>query len=138
MRDIGYYKYVNNSDIVSPQNIGSNSVTKLDDVAFCNQNIIRAYYGFGSHGNTDCFYLCQSYSSVAKQLIRDNVNLLIRFSQDLLNLTHEYEAHINIEMSIQDFKMFFLEHKSPKISKEECLNYPINEYTIFIEMISMK
>lgn len=104
MTDIGYFEYENDEDIISPQEIKPNSIMIFDDVASCNQNIIKQYFSFGRHRNTDCFYLCQTYSAVPKHLIRDNVNLLILFPQDLLNLKHVYEDHINLDMDFQDFK----------------------------------
>lgn len=104
MKDIGYFEYENDEDIISPQEIKPNSVMIFDDVASCKQDIIKQYFSFGRHKSTDCFYLCQTYSAVPKHLIRDNLNLLILFPQDLLNLKHVYEDHINLDMSFQDFK----------------------------------
>jgi hypothetical protein len=73
-------------------------------VASCNQNIIKSYFCFGRHKNTDCFYLCQTYSAIPKQLIRDNANLLVVFQQDMTNLKHIHDDHVTVDMSFQKFK----------------------------------
>lgn len=58
----------------------------------------------GRHKNVDCFYLCQSYSRIPKQLIRDNANLIMVFKEDDLNLRHVYDDHVNTDMTFQKFK----------------------------------
>ena len=58
----------------------------------------------GRHKNVDCFYLCQSYAHNQKHLVRDNVNLLIIFRQDDVNLKHLYEDHVNSDMTFTQFK----------------------------------
>lgn len=60
----------------------------FDDVACEKQNNIRNYFTMGRHNNIYTFYLCQTYSYVQKQLIRDNANLIILFKQDERNLRH--------------------------------------------------
>lgn len=104
LKEIGYYEYNDDDIIVSPQDIQPNSVIIFDDVATCNQSIIKNYFCFGRHKNTDCFYLCQTYSSIPKQLIRDNTNFLIIFHQDMTNLKHIYDDHVSVDMSFADFK----------------------------------
>lgn len=104
LRIIGYFESSDDSKIVSPSNIKSNSVIIFDDIVCCNQSLMRDYFCFGRHNNTDCFYLCQTYSSIPKQLIRDNANLLVIFQQDNTNLKHIYDDHVNNDMSFQKFK----------------------------------
>lgn len=104
MKDIGYSEYDEGENVISAQEIKPNSVIIFDDVASCNQNIIREYFCFGRHKNTDCFYLCQTYSAIPKQLLRDNSNLLIIFHQDNTNLKHIYDDHVNVDMSYKIFK----------------------------------
>ena len=58
----------------------------------------------GRHKNVDCFYLCQSYAHVPKHLVRDNVNKLIIFRQDEVNLKHIYDDHVNTDISYNKFK----------------------------------
>lgn len=104
LKDIGYYEFNDGADVVPPSEIKSNSVIIFDDVACCNQSIMRDYFCFGRHKNTDCFYLCQTYSSIPKQLIRDNANFIVLFKQDATNLKHIYDDHVNVDMSFQQLK----------------------------------
>lgn len=104
LKEIGYFESSNEDDIVSPSDIKPNSIIIFDDIVCCNQNLMRDYFCFGRHKNTDCFYLSQTYSSIPKQLIRDNTNMLIIFQQDSTNLRHIYNNHINTDMSLQQFK----------------------------------
>ena len=102
--EIGYFEFNDVENVPSPNNILKNSIIIFDDVACCKQDIIRNYFSFGRHNNTDTFYLCQTYSSIPKQLIRDNANLLIIFKQDHTNLKHIYDDHVNVDMSFSLFK----------------------------------
>lgn len=104
MKDIGYFEYDLDTDIVSPNEIKSNSIIIFDDVINSSQLIMREYFCFGRHKDTDSFYLSQTYSSIPKQLIRDNANLLIIFPQDVTNLKHIYDDHVSVDMSFQKFK----------------------------------
>lgn len=104
IKEIGYFEFKDGENVVPPGEIKENSVIIFDDVVSCDQNIIKSYFCFGRHKNTDCFYLCQTYSAIPKQLIRDNANLIIVFQQDMTNLKHIYDDHVNVDMSFQDFK----------------------------------
>lgn len=104
LKEIGYYEYESGDEIIPPKEIKPNSVVIFDDIVCCNQSIMRDYFCFGRHKNTDCFYLCQTYSSIPKQLIRDNGNLLIIFKQDDTNLRHIFHDHVNTDMTFQEFQ----------------------------------
>lgn len=104
LKEIGLYEHVDGSEIVQPKDAKPNSVIIFDDVVCENQSIIRDYFCFGRHRNIDCFYLCQTYSSIPKQLIRDNANLIIVFQQDKTNLKHIHDDHVNVDMSFEQFK----------------------------------
>lgn len=104
MPEIGFYEYQDGSTIMPPNDAKSNSVIIFDDVVCDNQSIIRDYFSFGRHKNIDCFYLCQTYSSIPKQLVRDNANLIIIFQQDNTNLKHIYDDHVTTDMSFDMFK----------------------------------
>lgn len=43
-------------------------------------------------------------NQVTKQLVRDNANFLILFTQDDLNLLHMYSDHVNTDMKHNAFK----------------------------------
>lgn len=104
LKEIEYNEYDNEEAIVPPFDIKPNSVIIFDDIPCRNQNIIRDYFTFGRHKNTDCFFLFQGYSSIIKQLLRENSNFLILFEQDLTSLKHIYNDHCMIDMSFDEFK----------------------------------
>lgn len=104
IEEIGYFEFNDGDEVISPENIRPNSIIIFDDVVTCNQNVIKNYFCFGRHKHVDCFYLAQTYAAISKQLIRDNANLIILFQQDMTNLKHIYEDHVNVDMSFDDFK----------------------------------
>lgn len=104
IKEIGYFEYNDGDAVILPKEIKSNSVIIFDYLASCNQSIIKNYFCFGRHRNTDCFYLCQTYTSIPKQLCRDNANLLVIFPQDMTNLKHIYDDHVNVDMCFQNFR----------------------------------
>lgn len=93
-----------NKEIIHPNNALANSLMIFDDVACEKQVNIRNYFAMGRHKHIDCFYLSQTYSKIPKQLIRDNVNLIIIFRQDEKNLKHIYNEHVNTDMEWLKFK----------------------------------
>lgn len=104
IKEIGFYEYDRSVDILPPPEAKPSSVVIFDDVVCDSQSIISDYFCFGRHRNIDCFYLCQTYSSIPKQLVRDNVNLIVLFKQDITNLKHIFNDHINIDMPFNKFK----------------------------------
>lgn len=101
---VDYYEYDEGDEIITPRNAKSYSVIIFDDVVCCNQNIIRDYYSFGRHNEIDCFYLCQSYSSIPKRLIKDNASIIILFQQDNRNLRHVYNDHVHSDLSFEQLQ----------------------------------
>lgn len=102
---MGYFTYGDNSEVIPPDKARSNSLFIFDDISTQKQDNIRDYFCMGRHKNIDSFYLCQTYSKVPKQLIRDNCNLICIFEQDDLNLHHIFSDH-NISSSIPSFEEF--------------------------------
>ena len=101
--EVGFHTFSNDVDILTPTEMGDSSVMIFDDVACEKQKVIREYFCMGRHFNVDSFYLCQSYSQIPKHLIRDNVNVLLLFRQDNLNLRNIYSSHVNTDMSFETF-----------------------------------
>lgn len=99
--EIEYREFTDKSKVLDK--VKRNSVIIFDDVVCENQNAMRNYFSMGRHSNVDCFYLCQTYSKIPKQLIRDNANLIILFRQDMTNLKHAYNEHVNTDMSFKNF-----------------------------------
>lgn len=80
------------------------SLVICDDVTSSNQSVIKDIFSMGRHKNIDVFYLTQTYTAVPKHLIRDNVNSLIIFQQDQLNLLHIFNNHVVGDMKFSKFK----------------------------------
>lgn len=102
--DLSFYTFHDKSDVIPPEEAKENSVVIFDDVALQDQDTIRQYFAMGRHRGLDCFYLCQTYSKIPKQLVRDNANLILLFKQDELNLRHAYNDHVNTDMAWEQFK----------------------------------
>lgn len=102
--EIGFFTFDNSEDVPNPEAAKQNSIMIFDDVACDTQDRMRAYFSMGRHKGVDCFYLTQSYTRIPKHLLRDNVNLLLLFKQDELNLKHIYDEHVNNDMSFAQFK----------------------------------
>jgi hypothetical protein len=92
------------NNIPSSSEVKPNSLIIFDDVACDKQNVMREYFSMGRHKNIDCFYLCQTYTKIPKQLIRDNANFLIVFKQDELNLLRIYRDNVSSELTYEQFK----------------------------------
>lgn len=104
LRGIGYYAFKDSESIIPASDANPNSIFIFDDVACDKQDVMREYFSMGRHKAVDCFYLCQTYSHIPKQLIRDNANLMVLFKQDEMNLKHVYADHVNTDMSFEKFK----------------------------------
>lgn len=102
--EIGYFAYSDNDEVPFPSVIKPNSIMIFDDVACGKQENIKNYFSMGRHNKIDTFYVCQTYSYIPKQLVRDNANLLILFKQDDRNLRHVYNDHVNTDMKFEQFK----------------------------------
>ena len=101
---IKYFPFTNNETIMDPQEAKENSIFIFDDVACDKQDKIRAYFSMGRHKAIDVAYLCQTYSKVPKQLIRDNSNTIVLFKQDDVNLKHVFDEHVSPDMTYEEFK----------------------------------
>jgi hypothetical protein len=102
--EIGFYTFTDNEAVVHPSDAKPNSVMIFDDVACEKQHNIRNYFAMGRHNCIDVFYLSQTYSTIPKQLVRDNCNLIVVFRQDERNLRHIFYDHISPDLSFDQFK----------------------------------
>lgn len=102
--EIGYHTFSNNEDIVSPDQVLPSSIMIFDDIACEKQGVVKEFFCMGRHFDVDSFYLCQSYAQIPKHLVRDNVNLIILFQQDDLNLKNIYRSHVNSDMNFETFQ----------------------------------
>lgn len=113
---LNYYSFSDNDEVIPVNDAKVNSLFIFDDVACEKQNNIRAYFCMGRHMCVDSFYLCQSYARIPKHLVRDNINFLVLFQQDEMNLKHIYNDHINVDMSYDKFRKMCIDCWKDKYS----------------------
>lgn len=102
MKNINYFQF-KNSDEVTDTPL-PNSIFIFDDIACEKQDKIRNYFSMGRHLGVDSFYICQTYSKIPKQLIRDNTNLIFLFRQDERNLRHVFNENVGGDLTWAQFK----------------------------------
>ena len=71
------YQNLSLDSLPNPEEIPSCSIIIFDDISTEQQEKISNYFAYGRHNQISCFYLCQTYSKIPKQLIRDNANYII-------------------------------------------------------------
>ena len=47
----------------------------------------------------DCFYLAQNYFKLPRQTIRENMNFIRLFREDLKNFNHIFDDHVGSDMT---------------------------------------
>lgn len=94
----------NNEDIIPLDDCKENSLIIIDDWVLEKQDIVREISIRGRHKGINLIYLCQTYSKIPKQLIRDNANFLCLFRQDNINLKHVYNEFVGADMSFEEFQ----------------------------------
>lgn len=104
MENIKYFEFSEQEQVKSPEEVLPDSVMIFDDIALEKQDSVKEFYTRGRHKHVDSFYLAQSYSGVPKHYVRDNLNFIIAFRQDELNLKHLYNNHVNTDMTFDEFK----------------------------------
>ena len=104
IKEIGFYQFCDNEQVISPDEAKPNSLMIFDDIACEKQNHLKAYFCMGRHKGVDSFYLCQSYAQVPKHLVRDNINFMVIFRQDGMNLRHIYQDHVNTDLPFEKFR----------------------------------
>lgn len=103
IQDINYFPFSSQEQVIPPNETKPHSIFIFDDVVCDKQNNMKLYFSMGRHHAVDSFYLTQTYSSIPKQLIRDNANLMVLFRQDGLNLHHVFNDHVAPDMTYQQF-----------------------------------
>ena len=101
---VQYFPFSDHEQVILPNEVLPNSIMIFDDIACEKQDNVKAYFCMGRHKDVDSFYLCQSYARIPKHLVRDNVNMLVIFRQDEMNLKHIYNDHVNTDMTFAQFK----------------------------------
>ena len=75
----------------------------FDDLLHEKQNTCESYYVRGRY-SIDCFYLAQNYFKLPRQTIRENANFICLFPQDLKNLNHIFDDHVENDMTKEEFR----------------------------------
>ena len=104
VKGVGYFPFKENDDVISPSEAKNHSIFIFDDVSCDKQQKIREYFSMCRHKDIDVAYLCQTFSKIPKQLVRDNSNLLVLFRQDEMNLKHVFDEHVSPDMSFDQFE----------------------------------
>lgn len=104
VKGLSYFPFKDNEEVIDPDQARECSIFIFDDVSCDSQNKIREYFSMCRHKSIDAAYLCQTYSKIPKQLIRDNCNVIVLFKQDDINLRHVFDEHVSPDMSYENFK----------------------------------
>ena len=101
------YVFDKGESVVKPADARPNSVFLFDDVALEKQDAVKEHFSAGRHKHNDALYMCQTYTKIPKQLVRDNANVIVLFRQDDHNLQVVYNEHVDpsdFEGSFEKFK----------------------------------
>ena len=90
----------------STLDVNEKNLLILDDCFLGPQNKAEAYYTRGRLNSCDTFYISQSYFRLPRHTIRENMNFLVLFPQDVKNLSHIYADHCDGDMTLDEFKSF--------------------------------
>ena len=104
IEEINFFKFNSSDYVMQPSEALPHSVFIFDDVSNEKHSVIQSFFAMGRHHHIDSLYVGQTYSKIPKQLLRDNVNLLIVFKQDDTNLKHIYNDHVGCDMTFAQFK----------------------------------
>lgn len=103
-KKIGYHIITEIEKLPPPEKIENNSTIIFDDILTEDQDPIANYFLRGRHRNISCFYLTQSYTKIPKKSgIRENLNFLILFKLDGVNLRQVFYEYIS---GMTDFVTF--------------------------------
>ena len=104
--DVVWNFYQSAEDVPDPRELSSDkkSLKEFDDLLHEKQNTCTSYRVRGRHSNVDCFYLAQNYFKLPRPTIRENANLICLFPQDLKNLNHIFDDHVESDMTNEEFR----------------------------------
>ena len=104
LKNMEFFSFNNNEEVIEPENILPDSVLVLDDISQESQTIIKKFFSTSRHDRVDIFYLCHSHALLLKHQIRNNTNFLVVFPIDTLNLKHIFDDHVNGDMNFANFQ----------------------------------
>lgn len=106
---IGYHTYGPSPvdgqvTLMRPDEIKPRSVVIFDDIITGDYKVLREYFAMSRHFALDIFFCTHSYVLVPKNLIRINLNMLVLFKMDTLNIRHVFDDHVQGDMDFTTFK----------------------------------
>lgn len=104
VKEVGYFPFDENENVIDLKNARKNSIMIFDDIATEKQNKVCTYFSMGRHKAVDVIFIIQSYMKLQKHLCRENLNFLVIFRQDVLNMKHIFEEHVVPDMTFDKFK----------------------------------
>ena len=75
----------------------------FDDLLLEKQNTCESHYVWERHSNVDSFYLTQNYFKLSRPTIRENANFICLFPEDLKNLNHILNDHVESDITKEEF-----------------------------------
>jgi hypothetical protein len=104
--DIQCKCYESSGDVPDPKDLDKTKKNLMifDNLQLEKQNTCEKYYIRSRHSNVDCFYFTQNYFRLPRQTIRENANFICLFPQDLKNLNHIFNDHVNSDMAKEEFR----------------------------------
>ena len=91
-------------NLPEPEKVEREAIIIFDDILTENQDKIANFFLRGRHHNISCFYLSQMFTRIPKKCaIRNNLNYLIMFRVDLINLRQIHVEFIT-DLSFEKFK----------------------------------
>lgn len=100
IKGMEFFEYPDTSEVIPIESVKPESLVIWDDICYKNQKNLGTYFQMGRHYNVSSFILIQTYVKVLKH-IRENLNFLVIFPIDEMNLKHIYTDHLS-----NDFKCF--------------------------------
>ena len=113
--DVECNLYQSAEDVPDPRDLSSEkkNLMVFDDLLLEKQNTCESYYVRRRHSNIDCVCLAQNYFKLPRQTIRENANFICLSPQDLKNLNHIFDDHVESDMTKEEFR---------QLRKTECEN----------------
>ena len=98
--------YQSAEDVPDPREPSSQKkkLMVFDDLLLKKRNTCESYNVRGRHSNVDCFHLAKNYFKLPRQTIRENANFICVFSQDLKNLNHIFDDHVESDKTKEEFR----------------------------------
>jgi len=90
--------------LLRPDENKPRSIVIFDDIITGDYKILREYFAMSRHFALDIFFCTHSYVLVPKNLIRINLNMMLLFKMDTLNVRHVYDDHVQGDMDFGSFK----------------------------------